>query len=60
MRNISILQIENITNPDQFTERLKSGKYNGFLTSVMENDRLLFFPMRTNIPVTYSKRNELN
>ena len=49
-----ILQIENITNPDQFTERLKSGKYKGFLTPVMENDQLLFFSMRTNIPLTYS------
>ena len=49
-----ILQIENITNPDQFTERLKSGKYMGFLTPVMENDQLLFFSMRKNAPVAYS------
>ena len=46
-----VLQIENITDPDQFTARLKSGKYKGFLTPVMENDQLLFF--RT-CPMGYS------
>ena len=43
-----ILPIENPTNPSQFTEQLRR-KYNGFLTSVMENEEVLFFTMQTNI-----------
>jgi hypothetical protein len=51
-----ILQIENIPNPDKFTDRLKSNKYKGFLTPVMGNDQLLFFRMYpTGYSVYYSK-----
>jgi hypothetical protein len=55
-----ILNVENMTDPHQFAEYLKNNEYNGFISAVMENDKYLFFLMRTDVypfPLTvfYSK-----
>jgi len=51
----NILSIENPSNTGQFTNRLKNGKYNGFSSSIMENDRLIFFSMHSDFagPLMY-------
>jgi hypothetical protein len=48
-----ILPIENPVNPELFTTRLTTGKYNGLLTPLMENDQFLFFSMRTSLELPY-------
>ena len=48
-----ILPIENPVNPELFTIRLTKGRYNGLMTPLMENERVLFFSMRTNLNLPY-------